>query len=124
VILAGTVTADREAIVRLRLRGANGLETDIDAVVDTGFTESLTLPTSWMSALALPQIRSEELVLADGSRIQVAVHEVMLLWDGQQRSIFAHCLEGTPLIGMSLLWDHLLNIEAKDGGPMSIRPIP
>jgi hypothetical protein len=44
--LAGTVTVDREAIVRLRLCSTNGLVTDIDAVVDTGFSEHRLHPVN------------------------------------------------------------------------------
>jgi predicted aspartyl protease len=43
-MIRGTVNASREAVVRLRLRGPTGVEAEIDAIIDTGFTETLTLP--------------------------------------------------------------------------------
>ena len=43
-MIRGTVNARLEAVVRLRVRGLGGAELDVDAVVDTGFTSSLTLP--------------------------------------------------------------------------------
>jgi hypothetical protein len=40
------------------------------------------------------------------------------------RSEAIHCLEGSPLIGMAMIWDPLLMLKAVDGGPVSITPLP
>jgi hypothetical protein len=45
-LIRGAVNARLEAVVRLRVRGPGGAETDVDAIVDTGFTSSPTLPAS------------------------------------------------------------------------------
>ena len=45
-MIRGTVNAQGEAVVRLRVRGPSGAEQDVDAVIDTGFTASLTLPAA------------------------------------------------------------------------------
>jgi hypothetical protein len=37
-MIRGVVNALSEAVVRLRLRGPGGVETDVDAIVDTGFS--------------------------------------------------------------------------------------
>ena len=42
-MIAGVVTADHEAIIRLAVRGPTGLEQEIEAVVDTGFDGWLKL---------------------------------------------------------------------------------
>jgi clan AA aspartic protease len=123
-MITGVVTAYREAIVRLRLRATSGLEVEVEAVLDTGFTEYLSLPLATIQALNLPQISSEELILADGGRLQVAVYEGTVVWDGQDRTIYIHCLEGSPLLGMFLLFDHLLTMEVVNNGPLTIAPIP
>ena len=38
-MIAGVVNARNEAVVRLRVRGAAGLELDVDTVIDSGFTD-------------------------------------------------------------------------------------
>ncbi len=43
-MIAGVVTASRQAIIRLTVRGPEGQEQEIEAVIDTGFDGTLTLP--------------------------------------------------------------------------------
>ncbi len=52
-MIRGTVNARLVAVVRLRVRGPGGAERDVDAVIDTGFTASLTLPAAAVAALGL-----------------------------------------------------------------------
>ena len=122
-MITGVVTASHEAIVRLELRGA-GSVVITDAVIDTGFTDFFSLPLSLVTALGLAYLQTDKVFLADGSEVAVDQYEVTVIWDGQQRDVIAHCLEGSPLIGMSLLHDHLLTMEVVNGGPVSIDRIP
>ena len=51
-----------------------------------------------------------------------AAHEaVVVLWDGQPREVVAYASDTTPLIGMSLLHRHNLNIDIEDGGQVLIQ---
>lgn len=45
-MIAGHVNADREAIIRLEVRGRTGRVQKVDAVIDTGFDGWLSLPPS------------------------------------------------------------------------------
>jgi hypothetical protein len=45
-MMRGTVNARLEAVLRLRITGPTGIAVDVDAVVDTGFTNSLVLPST------------------------------------------------------------------------------
>jgi clan AA aspartic protease len=123
-VILGIVTALREAIISLRIRSPRGSGREIDTVLDTGFTGYLSLPRAQVVALSLPFFFSDDITLADGSLVTVDVHEAVVEWDGQERVVPVHCLEGTPLLGMSLLWDHLLALQAVDGGSVSISPVP
>jgi predicted aspartyl protease len=40
-MITGAVTADREAVIRLAVRGPAGQQQQIEAVVDTGFKAAL-----------------------------------------------------------------------------------
>jgi predicted aspartyl protease len=66
-MISGVVTPYREAVVRLRVSGSSGHEEEVEAVIDTGFTDFLTLPTATIAVLALPLAGSMRVTLADGS---------------------------------------------------------
>lgn len=43
-MIAGVVTANREAVMPVTVRNSQGHDVTVDAVIDTGFTGFLTLP--------------------------------------------------------------------------------
>jgi predicted aspartyl protease len=79
-MITGHVTADREAIVRLKLRGTNGVEAEVEAVLDTGFTEYLSLPQNWVTALALPLLFTDQMTL---ECVQELGKKVVPVWHKQ-----------------------------------------
>ena len=120
-MIVGHVTARREAVIALPLITALGTTT-IDVIVDTGFTEFLTLPPALIASLALPALNATAMTLADGSVIAVDVYEANVLWDGQKRTVKIHSADGDPLVGMALLYGYRLIIDAVDGGQVIIEP--
>ena len=115
-MIEGTVNAAYEAVVALPLRGPAGQARDVEAVVDTGFTRFLTLPPTMVAQLGLGFRGVNRVSLADGSEATLEVYGVTVLWDGQPREVVAYASDTTPLIGMSLLHRHNLNIDVEDGG--------
>ena len=81
-MIRGVVNARREAVVGLRVRGAGGVETSVDAVVDTGFTASLVLPLTTVAALALARQSSGSALLADGSIRYFDIYAAEVEWGG------------------------------------------
>ena len=66
-MIIGVVNAQTEAIIRLPVRAADGREQEIEAILDTGFNGSLTLPPAVIASLGL-QWRTRGLVmLANGT---------------------------------------------------------
>ena len=53
-MIQGVVNAAYEAVVTLSLQGPAGQARDIEAVVDTGYSGFLTLPTTVVTELQLP----------------------------------------------------------------------
>ena len=43
-MITGAVNANREATIRLVMSGSSGQQHEIEAIIDTGFTDFLTLP--------------------------------------------------------------------------------
>ncbi len=73
-MIEGTVNAAYEAVVSLPLRGPAGQSRDVDAVVDTGFTRFLTLPTAMVAELGLSYTGVNRVILADGSETTLEVY--------------------------------------------------
>ena len=120
-MIEGVVNADFEPVVSLALRGPAGQTREIEAVIDTGFTGFLTVPTSLAAELGMDYRGRGWATLADGSEITFDVYAVTVLWDGQPRYIEADAAETTPLVGMQLLDRHSLYLEIEDGGRVVIQ---
>ena len=120
-MIEGSVNSAHEAIIPLRLYGANGQTVDISAVVDTGFREFLTLPPQLVAELELPFAYFGQAILADDSEADFDVHYVTVLWDVQPRDIEAGATGSTPLVGMQLLDKHNLSIDVENGGRVLIQ---
>jgi clan AA aspartic protease len=123
-MITGFVPPTREAIVRLFVLGMNGAIHEVEAVIDTGFNEELTLPQDLIDALQLPYEGTETIRQSDGLEIKVSVHRCRILWDGTERSIFVQASPGTPLVGMSLIYGYQLMLEGRDNGMVSLTPLP
>lgn len=123
-MIQGVVNARHEAVVRLRVRGPGGVESDVDAIVDSGCTSSLTLPTAVVTALNLARQSGGFAVLADGSVRQFDVFAAEVAWGGNWRAVLISAVGNEPLLGMRLLAGHKLVIEVTPGGLVEILPFP
>ena len=123
-MITGIVTAEREAVVRLVVRGPAGREDVVDAVIDTGFDGSLTLPPSMISELHLPWRRRGRALLADGSESVFDIHEGIVMWDGRPVRVAIDATDMVPLIGMSLLEGFELTVQVRTNGQVTIEALP
>ena len=120
-MILGTVNDSYEAVISLTIQGPSGQSREIEAVVDTGFTGFLSLPSALAAELGLPFLTHESALLADGSLVNFSVHDATALWDGQAKRVYAHLADATPLLGMRMLDRHNLNIEVENGGRVVIQ---
>jgi clan AA aspartic protease len=123
-MIRGIVTANREPVVSLRVRGPGGAVVDVDLVVDTGFTGALVLPAVVVATLALPWRSGGTAVLADGSTHQTDYYEAELEWGPGWLSVLAMSVGPEALLGMRLLAAHRLAVEGSPGGLVEIVPWP
>jgi clan AA aspartic protease len=123
-MITGVVTAYRQAVIRLTVRGPDGREQEIEAVIDTGFDGSVTLPATLIATLGLVWRRRGRALLADGSESLFDIHEATVVWDGQPRRVAVDAADTDPLVGMSLLYGYELIVQAMDGGSVIIKPLP
>ena len=120
-MIEGQVNANNEAIVSLTIRGPEGRNREVNAVIDTGYSGFLTLPAALVAELGLPYVFSSSATLADDTEVGFPVHRVTAVWDGNPRNIEADAVGATPLVGMALLDAHSLYVEIRDGGRVVIR---
>jgi clan AA aspartic protease len=121
--MRGQVVADgTEAVLPLRVfdPGLGGARADVQAVIDTGFTGHIALPARAVRSLALPELGSEELMLADGSMEITTVHRAAVEWHGRPRTVPALAVGAEPLIGMALLAGSRLVMDAVPGGDVVV----
>ncbi len=83
------MTPEREALLRLTVRGPQNQEQEIEVIVDTGFNDYLTLPPDQVAALGLPFAAPTRATLADGSEVELNYHCATVLWDGGRGAITA-----------------------------------
>ena len=75
-----------------------------------------------IARLGLKQVHTAQVVLGDGSEVQIPVYRAEVLWHEQWRLIYVH-EKGGALIGMSLLYGSILRIRVTDGSEVTIEPI-
>ena len=118
-MIAGWVSGSSEAIIGLVVSGPGG-ETNIDAVIDTGFDGSLSLPPALISKLCLTLQGRASTVLGDGSRTVFDFYEATVIWDGVARRVSVDEADTDPLVGMGLLYGYELTVEVVKGGAVVI----
>lgn len=119
-MILGTVTADREAVIRVKVYSQGGQEQEFNAVIDTGFTGFLTLPSADIATLNLTFASRQQVILGDGNVHSVNVYAGVVEWDGQQRRIEVDAADTTPLVGMALMYGYKLTLEDIDGGDVTL----
>ncbi len=123
-MITGTMLLTRDAVIRLRVFGSgNGIIHEVQAVIDTGFTEQLTLTPNLIEALELPFARYFEIAQSDGVMIQVKAHRVDIEWDGKRITVLAQANETEPLIGMGLIWGYKLILFGEPNGAVTLTAI-
>lgn len=111
---------EHEVLLTLTVSSPSGKQTELEAVVDTGFTGALCLSAEQIEGLGLPVVGRGAAVLADGRAVETRYHRGRVLWHGRERGVQVLSAEGGPLVGMALLRGGLLTIEVVPGGEVSL----
>jgi len=122
-MITGVIESD-EARVKLQVIGIRGQRQEVEAVIDTGYTASLTLPPTLIAALGLRWQSVDRGTLADGSECLFDVYEGKMVWDGQVRDVLVDEADTDPLIGMSLLNGYELKMQVPARGKVTITRLP
>jgi clan AA aspartic protease len=122
-MITGVVKSD-ECLIRLTVKGLRGREQEVEAIIDTGYTASLTLPSAVIAALGLRWRSMDRFTLADGRECLVDVYVAKVEWDGKVRTILVDETDADPLVGMRLLRGHELRMQVRYRGKVAIKRLP
>jgi clan AA aspartic protease len=120
-MMHGIVNRNCEATIRLVVGNTSSQRQTIDALIDTGFTGFLTLPLSVITIINLRLYRREAGTLGDGSTCIFDVYRGLVIWDGEFREVDINASEADPLVGMSLLYGYRIQLDAIEGGTVTIQ---
>jgi clan AA aspartic protease len=119
-MMQGIVNQNCEATLAIVIRN-NHQRLLIDAVIDTGFSGFLTLPSEIITTLGLTWKGRDIATLGDGSSCIFDVYIATVIWDGQYRIIDINGSETVPLIGMRLLRGYELRIQTIESGLVTVK---
>ncbi len=121
-MITGHVNSKSEAIISLTIVGKDDGSKEIKALIDTGYTGYLTLPTTVITELSLENFATGQLTLADGHKVDADLYLATIIWNGQPRTIEVDALESEILMGMALLEGCDLHIRVAVDGQVTINP--
>jgi clan AA aspartic protease len=119
-MMQGVVNSRREATLTVVVGNANQQLQAISALIDTGFTGFLSLPSAIIADLNLPWSASDIGTLGDGSETLFDLYTAVVIWNGQYRDIYIAESETEPLLGMAMLYGYRLQVDAVEGGIVRI----
>jgi predicted aspartyl protease len=122
-MITGVVMA-REGRIRLKVRGPRRQERGIEAVIDTRYTASLSLPPALVVSLGLHWRSFGRGILADGSDCLFDVCVGKVVWDGEERRVLVDEADTDPLVGMALWRGYELKMQIRFHGKVAIKRLP
>ncbi|WP_309732443.1 clan AA aspartic protease [Chamaesiphon sp. OTE_75_metabat_556] len=120
-MIHGVVSRNREATISLVIVNENRQTKLITAVIDTGYTGFLSLPSEIITELNLSWTGIDRGTLGDGSEVTFEIYAAKVIWDGEYRDIPINEAETDPLVGISLLYGYDLHIQTVEGGNVTIK---
>jgi clan AA aspartic protease len=122
-MMRGFINQRREAIISVAVGHANLPKQMVEAVIDTGFTGFLCLPSSIITSLGLPWYFRDMGTLGDGSEVIFDMYKATVIWDGKTQIIDVAASEADPLVGMSLLYGFKIQMEVIERGVVIIEAL-
>ena len=109
--------------ITLSLAGVDRVFRMSQVTVDTGFTGWLAMPGENIEELGLTSYGQRPANQAGGVGI-FSIYGALVLWHGDYRPVLVHRITGDPLIGMALLEDSRLTVDAREDGDVIIEEQP
>ena len=121
--VVGTVSANLDPLITLEVSNGMGGRELVEAVLDSGFNDFISLPIAVIQRLQLQSTPSLIVELADGSEVETPTYVGRIFWDGIDQIVRVQEGEGRPLVGMALMIEHRITIDVRYDGAVLIEPI-
>lgn len=95
----------------------------LEAVLDTGFSGYLTVPSESIRRLALPSVGRRSFELASGELFEFRAYLTTVSWHGRMHDVLVLQSDSVPLLGMTLLWGSRVTLDALSDGEVIIEEI-
>ena len=119
-MITGRVNWLLEAIVSVEVQDADGQLHPFQCVLDTGFDGDIALPSAVIRRLRLVFTGPSDTVLLSGYSAPLPVYEGIVYWHEQPIQVAVLETEQESVVGMALLENSTLTIQAWDGGEVLI----
>ena len=119
-MISGIVSSTRWPTISLLILDVDGYEREIEARIDTGFSDDLTLPRSGIARLGLKRVDRSNYRIGDNSTATFSAYAAIIRWQGELRQIIVLESEVSPVLGVGLLWGNNLSVDFRRGGEVSI----
>lgn len=120
-MITGRVSSRRQPLARLVVRGPQGREQAVEALLDTGYNGTLVLPLAVVRSLNLLKRRTPaQISLGDDSSVVAESYMARILWDGFERPVRVIAMGNQPVVGLALLYGYRLCIEVVEGGTIEV----
>jgi clan AA aspartic protease len=101
--LISSIVRNGRATVNILFRLLNQPDFSIEFVIDTGFTEFLSLPPAAVTLLGFPFVYDTYANLADNSNVILPVdHQATIIWNGEEREVNVLATGRLPLLGTAI----------------------
>ena len=119
-MIEGVVNLTRWPVVDASLLDADGAARTIEARVDTGFSDDLTLPGAVIERLRLEPLDRSNYRIGNNSTATFNTYAAAIRWRDLAHGIIVLESEVSPVIGVCLLWGNNLSVDFRHGGDVSI----
>jgi clan AA aspartic protease len=120
-MIEGEITADNEMSLPVSIYASDGRLVEFRFVIDTGFSDYLTLPPDEITRLGLTFQDRDTYMLGDGNTVEFDVYRATIVWGGRDSDALILASESGPLLGMRMLKGSVFFSDVRDGGRVLVR---
>lgn len=104
----------------ITLLDADGRAATIEARIDTGFSDDVTLPRAVIDRLRLQRVDRSNFRIGNNETTTFNTYTATMRWHDHMLQVMVVESEVPPVIGVGLLWGHNLSVDFRHGGVVSI----
>ena len=119
-MMTGRVNWRIEATVQVGVQDETGILCYFECVLDTGYDGDIALPSAMIRRLGLVSVGYQDSALANSDIVPLPVYRGIASWHGRLVAVEVVETPRESVIGMALLENSTLTIQAWDGGEVFI----